>query len=70
VYNPVAEDLGIKCGNVIISINGQGALTLPEVKRNTSMILMGNFSFDANAAKCKTFFCSWKIIFYHLAWTI
>ncbi|XP_052161884.1 uncharacterized protein LOC127779197 isoform X2 [Oryza glaberrima] len=32
VYNPVAEDLGIKRGNVITSINGKGALTLPELE--------------------------------------
>uniref|UniRef100_A0A0E0LG28 PDZ domain-containing protein n=1 Tax=Oryza punctata TaxID=4537 RepID=A0A0E0LG28_ORYPU len=32
VYNPVAEELGIKRGNVIISINGQDALTLPELE--------------------------------------
>ncbi|CAL4953252.1 unnamed protein product [Urochloa decumbens] len=32
VYNPVAEQLGIRCGNVITSINGQGVLTLPELE--------------------------------------
>lgn len=53
MYNPVAEDLGIKRGNVITSINGKGALTLPEVKRNISLHFIGNFNLDANAvAKC------------------
>uniref|UniRef100_A0A0E0EA59 PDZ domain-containing protein n=1 Tax=Oryza meridionalis TaxID=40149 RepID=A0A0E0EA59_9ORYZ len=32
VYNPVATKLGIKHGNVIISINRQDALTLPELE--------------------------------------
>uniref|UniRef100_A0A0E0R7Z0 PDZ domain-containing protein n=1 Tax=Oryza rufipogon TaxID=4529 RepID=A0A0E0R7Z0_ORYRU len=32
VYNPVAEELGIKRGNVIISINQQDDLTLPELE--------------------------------------
>jgi len=32
VYNPVAEELGIKSGNVIISINGLDAVRLPELE--------------------------------------
>ncbi|CAL5029560.1 unnamed protein product [Urochloa decumbens] len=32
VFYYYAEKLGIKCGNVIISINGQDALTLPELE--------------------------------------
>jgi len=31
----VAEELGIKSGNVIISINGLDAVRLPEVKTDT-----------------------------------
>jgi len=32
VYNPVAQELGIKRGNVIISINGWDAVRLPELE--------------------------------------
>uniref|UniRef100_A0A0D9W487 PDZ domain-containing protein n=1 Tax=Leersia perrieri TaxID=77586 RepID=A0A0D9W487_9ORYZ len=31
VYNPVAEEHGIKHGNMIVSVNGQDVLTLPEL---------------------------------------
>jgi hypothetical protein len=53
---------------MIISINGQGALTLPEVNRNCSMILMDNFNFDADATKCKTFFSQLEVYFLSLGW--
>uniref|UniRef100_A0A0E0HYF1 PDZ domain-containing protein n=1 Tax=Oryza nivara TaxID=4536 RepID=A0A0E0HYF1_ORYNI len=51
VYNPVAEDLGIKRGNVITSINGKGALTLPELEDYLLLLGWGYLEDKLNCIK-------------------